>query len=505
MDDRLNRVTIRRRKRSLLCALIVCVNGACLTRQADADQAWVPSTLPHADRTANRTPATEQNHSSQFVCEPEEVQSLPWSNVAQASILPPLSPPVPATIPVAPRTTLAIPSPESQTSASPFTTIQAHRTPTITVPAIPAVPAMEDVSGKPHVPALLTAARKRKAKGPVVDLASLEVIEDESEIGVGLGNQVNSQSAMVLPGISIQALRQSAARSLADANDRLRHRASFSAAASATHALELIAQSIDLSRGNGTASKQLDEALMAIREADDFVGRYGLVDSAAIARMVQSHETKTLKGFNTSHLTGIIAADVYLDSSRQQLSTLATADPLAAHAIGLLAKSYRQRTAESPLALATSVHLMRAAVFAAPRDRGLSLELASVLQEANMLDEAREQQAYASTLPAPTGPDSPFDASAVIAVVSGTKSGTGQGDTEQAVRIEQISAEAFAMVSKAEAGPTGALNATVESDARTGGKATNQNAPESMESQDPNKKEGNVVTRAFKTMTRKWR
>ncbi len=296
--------------------------------------------------------------------------------------------------------------------------------------------------------------------------------------------------AAVMPGYSAASLRQAAANSMDVSAARLAHRANLSAAAAATEAMHLIAQSIDTTKGDGQASAELASALVSIREAADFVGRYGVVDSKAIARMVRSHETTALKSADTTTLTGLSAADVYLDSARQTLSAIAADDPLAANAIGLLAATYRQRTAESSIALATSVHLMRAAVACSPRDQGLAMELASVLDEAQLHDESRLAYKYAMKLPPSIGTAKlPDESNDVIAIVSGSQSNDPK-QTQQAVRIEQLSPAAFANVSRPEAGPVGPPTARQVLPPVT--------AP-------PVKQEGNSVSRVFKSMTQAWR
>lgn len=302
---------------------------------------------------------------------------------------------------------------------------------------------------------------------------------------------VESARTSALPGFSTASIRQAAAALLDESAARLAHQASYSAAAAAMESLRLIAQSSDAIQRDSHCSTELTSAMVAIREAEDFVGRYGFVDDAAIARMIRSHETSVLKGASTSHLTGLVAADIYLDSARRTLATIAAEDPLAATAIGLLAKSYRQRASESPLALATSVHLMRAAVTASPADRGLAIELAAVLEQAKLHVEADAVLADATRMqPSQDRTDNPFSGESVIAVVSGTQTGGLPNEQQQLVRIEQLSPGAFATVSRAEAGPVGSATSTTAT----------AKAPASAA-----KREGNSVSRTFKSMTRMWR
>src|SRR5688572_2207799 len=99
---------------------------------------------------------------------------------------------------------------------------------------------------------------------------------------------------------------------------------------------------------------------------------------------------------------------------------------------------------------------MRAAVSGSQGDIGLAAELASVLQQARLDEEAR--QVLASMPPGRRLHDRSNDhgdGQTVIAVVSGTQVGTALSDEKQPVRIEQLSPTAFATISRAEAGPVG--------------------------------------------------
>jgi hypothetical protein len=329
---------------------------------------------------------------------------------------------------------------------------------------------------------------RRAASISQADFTPIEIDDDDWSALMKSTLRVESEGSGILPGFSTASLRQSAAKSLDESTARLTHRASLSAAAAAIDALRLIGQSIDTSHGDGLATTGIESSLVAIREAEDFVGRYGHIDTGAISRMVRSHETKVLKDFDTSQLTGIIAADVYLDSARQTLSSIAIADPLAAHAIALLAKSYRQRATETPLALATSVHLMRAAAAAVPDDRGLAIELASVLEQAKLYAESQTVMAKAMQISSPN--EMRADSGSTISVVSGKDDGVSS--TKQAIQIEQLSPELFASVSRPEGGPTGH-----DSAGSRAAKATESATEPAME--------GNPVSRAFKSMTRMWR
>jgi len=374
------------------------------------------------------------------------------------------------------------------------------------------VASVMEVFSEPEMPALQTAARKAKASREEAFVRNCES---------SAGRIANQSSQQVLPGFSVGGLREEAAKSLDEAALSLSTGANLTGAAAATEALKKIAQSIDIQRSDNLASADLAAALLALHEAEDFVGRYGTVDKNAIARMVRAHQTTVLKGFDTTNLTGIGAADVYMDFARQTLGSIASADPLAAHAIGLLGKSYRNRGSEAPMALAASVHLMRAAASASPSDRGLVTELAAVLERANLVDEASIVRAHASRLPL-QGLENEIELgmSTQLAVTNGTT--IGPNGTRQSIRVEQISPEVFASISRTEAGPNGNSVAPQETVfegnpavASTPKRVVNSQAmygspvasPASAQSAAiaETAQEGNAVSRAFKSMTRIWR
>jgi len=239
-------------------------------------------------------------------------------------------------------------------------------------------------------------------------------------------NYSTSESAPVLPGYSLDGLRQNATELIHSASARLDTHAYLTATAQATDALKLIAQAIDARQGAAVASSDLTQALTAIREAEDFVGKYGMVDSIAIKRMVRSHATEVLKPYDTTNLSGLAAADVYLDWSRRCLTQLASADPIASEALYVMAEAYRLRDGGTPFGLATSVHLMRAASEGQPQNGVIAAAIQPVrgnpvgvptataseknrLKEVQLLQVSPQQFAALSPHTAgPVGPPQPY-------------------------------------------------------------------------------------------------
>jgi|GEM_PF-2728249 len=504
MDNDLNRAAAPGSRRLMALYLGACFGGTLLAGEPGA---WtgVPSRISapaNSVENSNRFGAAPDGQSqSLFIREPssdfppasDSMRSAHFSSGANGSVRP---------VPNAPKVVVA---PPQRTATSGYELKEdAWSDPEIELDPASVMAVFSDKSIHLTQPA----ARKDKASRQEISVASLRsqpTLRPEQE------------PSWILPGFSVGSLRESAAKALDDAAIGLSHRASLSAAAAATESLRKVALALDLQRGDNLASTDLAEALLAMSEAEDFVGRYGNVDSAAIARMVRSHETRSLKEYDTSNLTGIGAADIYMDFARQRLGAIAVADPLAAHALGLLAKSYRQRSAESPIALAASVHLMRAAASAAPTDRGLGTELAAVLEQANLHNESQFVLAHVNGLPMENvaGLLDPGMSTEVTAT-SGTILGADANSARQAIRVEQIAPEAFASISRSEAGPIGdpaSMRPLIgshqakksEPSSAVSSQAMYDSPGTATESSKQESKQGNVVTRAFKSVTRIWR
>ncbi len=351
-------------------------------------------------------------------------------------------------------------------------------------------------------PARLPAVAGRIAKTKTPPPESHYIREPQDE-ALPMFNPAELQASVVVPppitrsGYSSSSLRNSAVAALQQSSERLAHRASLSAAAAATEALRLVAQSIDTERRDNSASTEVDRSLIAIREAEDFVDRYGMVDSSAISRMVRSHETTTLKGVELESLSGLAAADAYLDGARRQLVRVAGGDPLAGEAIQMLAKAYRQRAGESSLVTATAVHLMRAAYQTMPSNRETAAEMAAVLGEAHL--DGERQQVLAKMMQLPAGSQSTSDDwQSVVAVVSGTSGGTNA----QTIQIANVSPEAFASVSGLQTGPSGPVVSEAKSTAT--GSPANRSADRTAPVSDASES-GNALMRTLKAMTRRLR
>ncbi|SMP51945.1 hypothetical protein SAMN06265222_103381 [Neorhodopirellula lusitana] len=132
-------------------------------------------------------------------------------------------------------------------------------------------------------------------------------------------------------------LAATAVEQLRLANWSAKRGAIASAQAAATQTLRTIALLRDTQAGGNLHTQQLNECFVAIRESTDFAGRYGPVDTDAIKRLIEVHQTPTLKQVSTSQLTASRAVEAYLQFAKTRLVEATQGGPLAAEAAMILA------------------------------------------------------------------------------------------------------------------------------------------------------------------------
>ncbi len=120
-------------------------------------------------------------------------------------------------------------------------------------------------------------------------------------------------------------LRELARESLRNSSHRMQRQATHSAKKYALEALRSIVAMRDAEAGGNQHAKQLDVALDAIRESDDFCGRFGVVDPIAMKRMVAVHETDVLKGRDLENVSSLEATETYLAVAKKNLIAAAVA------------------------------------------------------------------------------------------------------------------------------------------------------------------------------------
>ncbi|QEG40355.1 tetratricopeptide repeat protein [Roseimaritima ulvae] len=189
--------------------------------------------------------------------------------------------------------------------------------------------------------------------------------------------------------MTARRLAQQAADQLAQARRQLDRGTLLSARGSAFETLRLIADANDLLTGTVSSATALQAARTALRESEDFAGRFGPVGPEAIARMAASHQTTILKDCDTSQLNGSRATDIYLDYARSQLAEVADSNPIAIEALVVLSQVERQSESPGTLRDAMVISLLRAAIQAGPHDPVVANELGFQLLQQGLLEEAQ--------------------------------------------------------------------------------------------------------------------
>lgn len=200
-----------------------------------------------------------------------------------------------------------------------------------------------------------------------------------------------------LPSVTPATYDAEARRLLDQAHREYAVAAFASAEASVWQALRQLTTALDCApsgtwEGAGdraTASESLAIAERAIHEARDFAGRFGMVDAAAIRRLVHSHQTTVLKANADERIIASHAIDRYLDEARVRLSPLAAQRADVAEALDLLAAISLGRNQPGSLPHETSLCLRRAALQGQPGNALLARHLGQQLAQLGLLDEAR--------------------------------------------------------------------------------------------------------------------
>ncbi|NND98140.1 MAG: hypothetical protein HKN47_12505 [Pirellulaceae bacterium] len=197
-------------------------------------------------------------------------------------------------------------------------------------------------------------------------------------------------SSSTLVTVHATKLRDVASVQLQEASTRLQRGATHSAKRLTFKALRNIAAMQDVHEGGNRHAKQLETAFAALRESGDFVGKFGAVQSDAMARMVAVHETEILKSQDLNNLSSIRAAELYLGVAHQNLVHAVGAVRAASDALILLGQiEHNMAEVSDTHAGAVAVTLQRAAVEIDPNNATALYQLGS-----SMLNQGMDQQAF---------------------------------------------------------------------------------------------------------------
>ncbi len=209
----------------------------------------------------------------------------------------------------------------------------------------------------------------------------------DSDAAVELGSQRDEVSLTTT--IHSTRLRELAQESLRSSSHRMQRRATHSAKKYAVEALRSIVAMRDAEAGGNQHAQELDVALDAIRESDDFCGRFGPIDQNALRRMVVVHETDVLKGQDLEDMSALEATEKYLAVARTNLIAAAGGVREASDALVLLGQIEKQLSAPGDThGAAVAVTLQRAAIDIAPTNGPGYRELGTTLLDQGLVKQA---------------------------------------------------------------------------------------------------------------------
>ncbi|QDT08645.1 hypothetical protein [Planctomycetes bacterium K23_9] len=191
--------------------------------------------------------------------------------------------------------------------------------------------------------------------------------------------------------IHASKLGEIAAVQLQDAQGRLRRGATHGAKQLAIGALQNLVALQDVRQGDNRNAQHLDTALTAIRESEDFSGKFGTVDQRVLQRLVVAHRTSVLKGRDLSHVSAMRATESYLAIAREEIVKATASIGLASDALVLLGRIEATIADPSdPRGGAVALSLQQAAVEVDPANSRAWLELGTTMMNEGLLQESVE-------------------------------------------------------------------------------------------------------------------
>ena len=171
-------------------------------------------------------------------------------------------------------------------------------------------------------------------------------------------------------------------------------KAHFSARAEFLLALRLVAAGLDAEHQTDRHSRALGAALVALREAEDFVPRASQVQPGAdLTALLEAHRTCVLHDVPPQSVTPMSALQVYHTFAQQQLAVAAGREVAGSMALCALGKVHRAMAEKDPgtvvAAEAKAIVFFQAALLVNPRNYLASNELGVLLAQGGHYEDAR--------------------------------------------------------------------------------------------------------------------
>jgi polysaccharide export outer membrane protein len=180
-------------------------------------------------------------------------------------------------------------------------------------------------------------------------------------------------------------------------------KACFSARAEFLLALRLVADGLDAEDQTDRHSQALGAALIALREAEDFVPRLSQVEpDADLSALLSAHRTQLLHGVPPQSVTPMAALQAYHTFAQQQLAAAAGREVAGSMALWALGKVHRAMAAKDPGSVvageAKAIVFFQAALLVNPRNYLASNELGVLLAQGGRCEDARKALEHAVSI-----------------------------------------------------------------------------------------------------------
>jgi tetratricopeptide (TPR) repeat protein len=157
-----------------------------------------------------------------------------------------------------------------------------------------------------------------------------------------------------------QAVGQELSQRIANCESLLRRNAFYSARQEAEEAALDLVRVLDLMANQYSCEPAWQSAMKAVSEAEDFSNIQRLTtDSDFLSRVIQSHETTVLKGYDVSQISPLVAAQHYRLFAQNQLREASLGHPWASEIFFALGRTY-QAQADSEVSDAKELFHWRA-------------------------------------------------------------------------------------------------------------------------------------------------
>lgn len=278
-------------------------------------------------------------------------------------------------------------------------------------PSEPLPPPSEPISSAPDRAEPIKVADEPPAASLPTEEESVAVethmsTEPESEVethddeDAELAAQLTPQDLLAFSP-SVAEISQKMLPEVRSAFELMQHGATHAAHARFIDLLRRIAEAKDVEAMTERHSRSLDEGLMALDEADDFMPAGGITPNLELASIAATHETPMLKVHQSRYTLPHEAVALYHRFAQQKLGAAVAgeqAGSMALHGLGKIHARWAEIENEPLSDTRHSMTMYRAALVAHPRNHLAANELGVLLARAGRYEQAATSLEWAAQL-----------------------------------------------------------------------------------------------------------